>query len=594
MDTQDEKLIFYFPFRPKKRETISLSYLFSSENPKAIFSDNETVYIQYQGENHQIEIECYSYRVVDETISSLEDLEKEYKENNEFQPTESMELEVKENGKLRLTSGKIYMLSSGGDSKIGYLPGVYSITIRKTGTKNDVNLCFRVTSMISAKVFDDLGTLLESTMEGLSYDWERTGNEKGELTHERFLFEYFNLSTSDGKRNLERLRSECMLWKRRNGYRTENTIVKSSQEKISNAKTIRYSIMHPLNNGYYVLQKKQSVFTDDNIALERYVRYSIKGLEQYKEKLVKTLNRLSDERNSYQAEIDSGNLTPGKMKNRNELIKTRDDKIKKHQYVIEGVEATISILTSFLTSYPLNQIRSQNIAKAEKGGHMDASLYYFKELYSNIYLYSLKREGIIPIRKKSTMLFELYGLVIIDHYLTSHGYQMQERDDRIHGISEDSLLIYRSNENLAYVYYNHPVKSYTEKGNKKEGLVSLNSNHDTPDYILEIHSMKDRSLLSCLIFEMKYRPLEYIDEKSKSFANYIDYVQLGYREKDGKIKRGKVDQVFVVYPEEDEESYPNTKYQVDVSYLPVPIYRIGKGAEDRTDEILQKWIQEAS
>ena len=173
---------------------------------------------------------------------------------------------------------------------------------------------------------------------------------------------------------------------------------------------------------------------------------------------------------------------------------------------------------------------------------------YFNELdLMNLYNRLNKTNEIDLGLKLSSILFELYGFVIINKLFINLGFNFINNDEVKKSYSLEGLeLYYVKNEYKIVVTYENFIKHYIETNNS---LATVFSTRNKPDYTIVFY--KNDKFLTSLILEMKYRNINYL-MVNDDISNIIDnYAMLVFKE-DDKISRSAVDEVIIINPDKEE------------------------------------------
>lgn len=162
--------------------------------------------------------------------------------------------------------------------------------------------------------------------------------------------------------------------------------------------------------------------------------------------------------------------------------------------------------------------------------------------------------------KKSTpKLFETYIYTLLLDMLMQDGFEIQnynfETDDLAVILSDQSMVRLKKDDLFCDVYYDTELKNSNEKFTSNE-FVSVNSKHNRPDFIIAYYRNPDE-LINAYIVEVKWRAFNNIYNEignTDVVQNLIDYFNFGYHVESGKhkTKRGIINKVMVIYPDEEE------------------------------------------
>lgn len=211
----------------------------------------------------------------------------------------------------------------------------------------------------------------------------------------------------------------------------------------------------------------------------------------------------------------------------------------------------------FLRNVPLS------IEGLKSDSHLSRPDYRFIEnaTYS---LYHPESNDTSTERKSSSVLFEMYGYVIIDSALKRDGFNLVPEECEGQNIFEPmhTRFVYRRRTVRAKIEYGPKASKLKRESPRADSLVSVNSEHNNPDFALEFTDA-ERGFLGAIVVEMKYRnqrsvvanpesKLKEDDRGWKVMNSLLDYFQLAYIDRDGNLIKGAVDSVYLLYPSEEE------------------------------------------
>lgn len=130
----------------------------------------------------------------------------------------------------------------------------------------------------------------------------------------------------------------------------------------------------------------------------------------------------------------------------------------------------------------------------------------------------------------------------------------------------------KKNDLFCDVYYDTELKNSNEKFTSNE-FVSVNSKHNRPDFIVAYYRNPDE-LINAYIVEVKWRAFNNIYNEignTDVVQNLIDYFNFGYHVESGKhkTKRGIINKVMVIYPDEEERITDIQKDEImDIGMVP--------------------------
>lgn len=530
---------FYRPIFPKPK-SLGKILIHEIQDDEMIFNFNEfeSIGIKVTGEDYTVSIDCAAYLEDDKVVKTEETT-------------------------LTLEHDKTYTISLNGNFDLGYNPGIYNICFKhKNG--NVINACFEVTtnSDVPEESFISLREKIEDFISGLSLDLGKTAiapDSDADLSSKQYLFKAFCDFSKDFNRACCNIEKEL-------DTKLENKIVKTENSAKQNQTSIKKSIQKGTSYGV----KKQENLNKTAGVLKQYLIRIEKKLKLIKEPFEANINRLLKEIEYLEGEVvkktnDLNNeyLSENKIKGINNRINALNSLIKGKKNSLditrEHFEA-YKIIKNSMTK--LLSIKSMKKAEAKITG--DTTLFttntnfkFIKEFTNLIEGKESKlRDGFEYYdKKKSSELFEIYGLILICQALKEIGYESSVDLNSLTNIeSNDSFIFTRDNKTIKVIYDNY-AKNYKEAD--IDDVVSINSRNNKPDYTLVYY--EDDVFKDIVIVEMKYRSLAKIFNSFKSDCELDftinDYFQLAYKETNETYPIRGVSKVLLLYPSQREAEF---------------------------------------
>ena len=539
-----------FPHRETNREVIIPSLLQArKESPLFSFQENETVVLELLSSDFEVILDCPSYRV--------------YKEEEE--PS------TPKNGKLLLPIQQEIEISEGGDEALGYNPGKVRITIKeKEGERRKRELFFYVAPLktVDALTLVRMKKELEDFSSGLSLDFLRSfQTEEGVINLEESSSLLFLLKAEE-----KNLFNHINHAQNTFSGKVEKVFEKGENFPKPSLKAIRYQLMHPFQSQSYGEKKILTYQTKKNQCLlflcsrlnSLLLPYQKEIEDQLSEKEnavfeVKSKIAFTESNPSY-ASLQRNNL----LKDYRSILNKRKKEKETYTSYQEAYTSALSSLHSFITFLIQKGIdRINHVPYTEL---FDSDLNYLYHFAREIEGKEIRKDIPTPRKKRSMVLFEEYGLYILHTlFSSSFSYTYQGKNER--PLDEEAAFYYKKKEIRLKLVSNPHIPYYRDK--KGEGIVSINSHQEKPDYLLTIYQKGNKGediFLGALVFEMKYRSINRLcstlDTLTSSNNNketpitevektMDDYSQFGYRNVQGKVRKGVIKRVYVLYPDRE-------------------------------------------
>ena len=178
---------------------------------------------------------------------------------------------------------------------------------------------------------------------------------------------------------------------------------------------------------------------------------------------------------------------------------------------------------------------------------------YFMELYNKL---NSNRNNAVGydgtkmfLNKKSYELFEIYGFIVLQNILKELGFTlMKDSEKNLFQFGSEEVMVFENEKYYVDIYYDHFCPWRHSPKAKPEDIVTVNSGHCKPDYILAVFD-KNRNFKDMIVIDLKYRRLKnmislYEDCEGQSATDEVltDYSQLEYNceRKRAKVERRSV------------------------------------------------------
>lgn len=500
------------------------------ENITFSFNEFDTIEIRLDGNQYEVSIDCASYYV-----------------NDELKKTSDLV--------LQLQSGLTYTISKNGDFDIGYNPGEYFIYI-KNKSNHEFKIPFEVKSTFDKDInIANVYKGIERYIEGISLDFSKKSFKK---QNENNQFVLLNILTNYYKEFESRCKNLL------NSFETklESQVLKDKYQRKENLTSIRKSILSSQN--YSV---KKVLVNNGNpylklclILIKNQIKMIDVSFETKMKNISKDINTKTTSLNNLKLSLDLNSLDKVKKENN---IKSLEKGIKSLENNLNSYNEWLNAYNSFLSTINrvlnLDVYRNTNVYDNFEYYNIsnNPDLSFIKELTRLILFKPSKLEfekNIYYSHKKSSIVFEIYGLIIIYETLLSLGYETN--DLNFNGdLLADSKFIFEKENKKVVVEYDH-YASYYKAANVDE-IVSINSHHNKPDYSLVF--FENDKVKDIVIVEMKYRNLfnllskETIDTSLDYTIN--DYYQLAYFDSPYQFPKRIVRDVVLIYPSHQNQNF---------------------------------------
>ena len=536
-----ESFIVY-DFNGGKRRVVLNEDIFQIENGCVIFRFNEfeSIEVEYLGSEYSVTIEASAYKLSGE---------------DEIISTENMLFELEPNKK--------YVLSELGNFDLGYNPGIYSIKFsNKYGNTIDAKFEVYTNQDVLEESITDMVSEIENFLEGLAQDFSKKTINSTEIRlnnkNQQFLLKSLVEYDSDFRRVCNNISKDL-------NTNLSNTILKDSKGIKQNAKSIRKSITKGQNYG---VKKKEEIsktcgvlktyltrinneISTINIAFDEKIAKFKKDIIQFEED-IKSKN-----------EYLNGDVTKGRKRIENQikdlnskLAKTNKD-LNTYQIWYESYKNVSNSTKRLLNLKELKEF-DVRITVDTNVFYTDRNFAFVKEFTNLLEGKDNRLEDLTTnsyALKKTSELFEIYGLILITKALIKLGYESQFELNDIDSLESGARFEFIRDNSSIVLLYDYACNYYKEASGDE--VVTINSNNNKPDYILvyyERDEFKDMKII-----EMKYRSLAKIfDNYNKDMSlDYTinDYYQLAYKESNDTYPIRGVSNVLVLYPSKNETSF---------------------------------------
>lgn len=408
-----------------------------------------------------------------------------------------------DDGFLLIKPGQKFAIADPSSLNLYYLPGVYAI---RCSDSEDYSTFQVTTNIADEQSLVDLVSVLESFQKNLSYNFLR--EDKREITAITKLLDEFQEKIKKASRNIakspdHKLKKEYHLSDKQG--REDSKTARLNDRKRNSA------------DGYYSYRKVFSYDTTYNRTLKFDIRKTISLLKR----------KISE---YYNLSLVDSRFKP----------------------LIEKMRAILSYQVELLSS-PFFKMVKDTYVEERNDIVTNADYKAFSKLKKR-----LNDSEAAPVSyqvKRTSVLYELYGFILLNEALTQCGFTLQEQDDiTFLDFKEDMRpLTYKSSNMSIILKYDNTINSYQDQSSPS--LVSINSHKNKPDYALEFY--RDEEFITSIIIDMKYRKYHNVIPETPSSASPLDdmindYIQFAFLTEKGDLIRGAVDSLYIVFPDDAE------------------------------------------
>lgn len=490
------RLHFIFPYRKLQERILSIDE-FQPYEPAVRIMENETFILLFES-NDDISVSLktdHFYEVSPEKLNTMMG----------GHEVEFTKLQETKDGLLVLEPGRYYVLSSGGDNAVGFVPGSYFIdAVKKDGRKiGRCQFLIRTLSTVDSVSLDRLKVALERFSKGITVSKRLDySSNPGGFQKDSINYDFPADKKDDYLRKVHLLYKELV-------YSLQKTHTRGITMKKQDGFTIRRNSVNQKNSFY---NAGRAIVYD--LPINRVLKHYLLLIKNLFFSLMKKTE--GKDEHSFQMYLFCYQRT----------VKVLDDLFGEVMN-IEGVFLIESFLSNPLYSF-------------------------FKDFHE--YLKNLEKNGNegfgTALRyKDSSEIFELGGIVFLKNTLEELGYCLKEESLLDENTFSSGDCFYMENgERIIKILYDHLCRDFMD--DQASDMISINSHNNRPDFIVELFDKTTGELVDSFVLEMKYRKLKSILIKAKFMLD--DYIQLAYKPEDGRVRRAVVSKVFVFYPSYDE------------------------------------------
>lgn len=511
------------------------------------------------------------------TIELLSDNPEDYLKIESYEKEEMAKLNV----------GDEHILSPGGDSDIGLVPGNYQFKlctngITYHGVYNVIPCNINNTELTNMKDF------MEKVCEGITYNLylERNGYEKSDVNITILNLEAYKFLKNNYKQIINSL--NCILKEPIINVESEYKLSKYSK-RIDN-KSLRWKCKQ---NGKQDLKselfkEKRIIITNDNHE-NKIIKKIIERLwilanifahqyEIYLQNINLKAKELTNRIKEMKEELDSIKFLGNVKRRKGELkrdIDGRNSDLKNYQEKIKKVKKEIHDISLINTSFRryLYDTWFDNISIKNIKFNVTTKLvkrYDYNYLY-NIYLNIFKGQSNKKFKqtlstKKTSLLYELYIFVITKNIFEEIGFKWtsgwlkSQKDIYTCDLESGESIILEQGIYRLEIIYDRFINRVRDVRGKNISEVVSNSERRRPDILINLYV--DNKFIKSAVIEVKYRKKGYIYNKNVEtdvMNQLIAYREFDYYDSNSKNNKVSiqrvVEKIITVFPSDKENDY---------------------------------------
>lgn len=521
---------------------------------------------------------CFEFNEYEKiTIQLISDNPDDYMEIESYEKEEMLRLKVRDE----------QILSPGGDSDIGLVPGNYQFKLYINGIlyygMYNVTPC-----NIRNEELSNMKEFMEKVCEGITYNLylERNGYAKSDLD-----ITSLNLEAYKFLKNRYNQIINCLNRIVKQPITDINSEYKFSKySKRTDNKSLRWKCKHNNQQGLKseLFKEKRIIVINDNLE-NKIIKLIVENLyvlsnsfehqyEIYWENINYKIKQLNNKINKMEDELESikllGNVQRRKCELKKDIVwhkselesyEQKSKKIKKEIYDIGLINISFRryLYDTWFNSISIKNIKFKSTKKLLKR-------YDYNYLY-RIYLEIFKGRSNEKFKqtlsiKKTSLLYELYIFIIIKNIFEEIGFKwtcgwLKSQND-IYTCdleSGDSITLEKGVYRIEIIY-NKIINRVRDIKGKNVSEVVSNRERRRPDILINLY-IENNFVKSCVV-EVKYRKKGYIyNEKVETdvMNQLISYRELDYynaNSKNNKVSMQRVvEKIIVIFPSHKENDY---------------------------------------
>lgn len=512
------------------------------------------------------------------SIELISNSNEDYIEIESYDKEEMLRIDISQNEEI---------ISPGGDSDVGLVPGNYQLKLYSNGQlytgMYKVNPC-----NINNEELTNMKSFMEQICEGITYNLylERNGYEKNELnvmtlnldSYKYLKNNYRNIVNSINsilKNPIEEVKSEYRLSK--------------FSKKVDN-KSLRWSYCHKdrQNLGDKYFKEKRILVTYNNyeniaikFIIEKLYRLSNGFEHQYEvywSNIKKKIFIIQEKIFAMQSELESirfwGNVKRRKSELNKDIsglnleLKKYNEKIKKIEKEINDISLISKNLMRYIDSTWFGEILTKNIrlrTTTKLLKRHDYNCLY--KIYVDIFKGNNKNKFKQTLSiKKTSLLYELYIFIIVKQVFEDMGFEWvrgwlkSQNDIYTCDLESGEIIILKKGIYEVEIIYDKFINRVRDVKGKNICEVVSNRERRRPDILINLYI--NHKFVKSTVVEVKYRKKAYIyncNVETDVMNQLIAYRELDYYDanaKNNKVSLQRVvEKIIVVFPSNKQSDY---------------------------------------
>ncbi|BBK77829.1 hypothetical protein [Clostridium butyricum] len=512
------------------------------------------------------------------SIELISDNNNDYIEIESYDKEEMLRINTSENEKI---------ISPGGDSDVGLVPGNYQLKLYSN--EKVYTGMYKVTPCnIDNEELTNMKSFMEQICEGITYNLylERNGYEKNELdimtlnleSYKYLKNNYRNIMNSINsilKNPIEKIKSEYRL---------------SKFSKKVDDKSLRWNCSHKdrQNAGNKCFKEKRILITDDNyeniavkFIIEKLYKLSTVFEQQYEvywHSIRKNVSIIQDKIVTMQNELENikflGNVKRRKselnidISGQNAELKKYNEKLKKIEKEIHDISLISANFRRYMDNTWFKNISTKNIRFRTTTKLLKRYDYnYLYKIYIDIFRGNNKKKFKQTLSiKKTSVLYELYIFIIVKQVFEDMGFKWtrgwlkSQKDIYTCDLESGEAITLEKGKYKIEIIYDKFINRVRDVKGKNVCEVVSNRERRRPDILINLYI--NHEFVKSTVVEVKYRKKSYIynhNIETDVMNQLIAYRELDYYDansKNNKVSLQRVvEKIIAVFPSNKENDY---------------------------------------
>lgn len=449
---------------------------------------------------------------------------------------------VIEKDTLVLENGETYKVSGG--NEYYYLSGIYCLKYESSTCKKTFYFEVKNNSVLGKDGFGNIISRLENILQNITRELSREGDVDSSeqsyplLTHrlEENLLSFKNLE----RRMISNLKEDVV------------TLYGSFPSGREDNKTFRRNITHPFSKkmtkkkGLSFDSKENQLLKYQMNAFKRKVSFLLNTLKERKTKNQLILDQANEEREMLSKQREEHLYMDVRLSKQDLVLQKKMNELQDEKHCIDSLIEILMKYNHVCDSFLMDE-RMKKVTLLSTPFYISSSpmANEIREMQKKIFP-DKDKVSYKPARE----LFELYGYYLIHTALMELGYRKAGQSGSSFLKENETSFFYENDRRMVKVLYGLFCKDFL--ANKEmDCTISINSNHRSPDFIMEVYDMEKNAFLFDLILEIKYIPFFKFSERQDLQKDILltasDYLQFGFVSKEG-LKVGAVRKVMILFP----------------------------------------------